>query len=159
MNVDVETDLAMALLDIAPRLLSRLRADLPLDTEATNDPTWRAVPSPRATPGQLTLLRTLVEHRRCTMQELAEHLAVAPSTATAMVKRLVVLGYVERSRDENDWRAVWVQATPAGERAYTVFHTARLNSLRQRLASLDDEERMHIQAALPALYHLTEEQL
>ncbi len=159
MKTSLEADLASALLDIAPRLLSRLHADLPLDTGETNDPIWREVMELRATPGQLTLLRTLVEHRRCTMQELAEHLAVAPSTATAMVKRLVALGYVERSRDENDWRAVWVRATPAGERAYTVFHTARLNFLRQRLASLDDEERMHIQAALPALNHLTEEHL
>ncbi len=157
MKLNVETDLAIALLDIAPRLLSRLHAELSLDMETTNDSTWREVMELRATPGQLTLLRALVERRRCTMQELAEHLGVAPSTATAMVKRLVAQGHVERTRDESDWRNVWVKATPAGERAFTVFHSARLNSLRQRLRFLSEEERAFIQSALPALYHLIEE--
>ncbi len=93
--VQHDTDVAMALLDIAPKLLRRVRADLPLDASS---PVWQDVSELRATPGQITLLGVLIEHERCMMQELAEHLAVTPSTVTAMVKRLLAEGYVERTR-------------------------------------------------------------
>ena len=98
----------------------------------------------------------LVEHKCCTMQQLAEHLAVAPSTATAMVKRLLAQGYIERSRDDVDWRTVWVRPTEAGRQAVHVFHQARLASLKFRLERLSDDERASIIAALPALQRLVE---
>jgi len=152
-----EADLARALLEITPGLLRRLSADLPLDSEAnSNCPGWREVVELRATPGQLTLLRVLADHERCTMQELAEHLAVAPSTATAMVKRLLAQGYIERNHDEGDWRTVWVRPTEAGRLAVSTFERARQASLQRRLAYLSVEERAQIQAALPALRHLVE---
>lgn len=152
-----DTSLATALLDIAPKLLQRLRADVPLDGDApSSGPGWREVTELRATPGQLTLLGILVEHGHCTMQELAEHLAVAPSTATAMVKRLLAQGYVERGHDNINWRTVWVKPTEAGRLAVSVYRRARLASLQYRLERLSEEERANIVAALPALYHLVE---
>ncbi|HYB01430.1 MAG TPA: MarR family transcriptional regulator [Ktedonobacteraceae bacterium] len=152
--IDKQVDLAEALLDLVPKLLRRLRADVPLDEATQADPQWRDVAELRATPGQLTLLGILVEHERCTMQELAEHLAVAPSTTTAMVKRLLAQGYVERAHDEVNWRTVWVKPTASGRQAVMVFHQARLNSLQQRLDRLTKNERATIIAALPALQHL-----
>jgi DNA-binding MarR family transcriptional regulator len=153
------TRLAEALLKIVPRLLRRLNADMPLESEAGGTECaqgWRNVAELRATPGQLSLLEILVEHGRCTMQELAEHLAVTPPTATAMVKRLLAQGYVERAHDEADWRTVWVKPTETGRQAVTVFLRARLASLESRLEHLSDEERASIIAALPALRHLIE---
>jgi DNA-binding MarR family transcriptional regulator len=150
-------DLAAALLTIVPGLLRRVGADIPLNGEVLDEnPHLREVSELRATPGQLSLLQVLIEHERCTMQELAECLAVAPSTATAMVKRLLAQGYVERSRDDEDWRTVWVRATERGCRAVTVFNQARLASLQCRLKRLSQEERQWIMAALPALRHLIE---
>jgi len=155
--IDKQVDLAEALLDLVPKLLRRLRADVPLDEATQADPQWRDVAELRATPGQLTLLGILVEHERCTMQELAEHLAVAPSTTTAMVKRLLAQGYVERAHDEVNWRTVWVKPTASGRQAVMVFHQARLNSLQQRLDRLTKNERATIIAALPALQHLVKQ--
>lgn len=154
--VQNKTDLATALLDITPKLLRRLGADVPLDSSEAR-PGWREVVELRATPGQLSLLQVLVEHERCTMQELSEHLAVAPSTATAMVKRLLAQGYVERSHDDLNWRTVWVKPTEQGRLAVYVFQKARLNSLEHRLACLSEAERDSLLAALPALHHLIEE--
>ena len=151
-----ETDLTTALLDITPKLLRRLRPDMPPNDESPADLTWREVVALRATPGQLTLLYTLVERGRCAMQELAEELAVAPSTATAMVKRLVAQGYIERSRDDEDWRTVWVKPTAAGKKAVDIYQQARQRSLQCRLQYLSNEECASIEAALPALYHLIE---
>ena len=150
-----DMSLATALLDIAPKLLQRLRADVPLEGDTPQaGPGWREVTELRATPGQLTLLGILVEHGHCTMQELAEHLAVAPSTATAMVKRLLAQGYVERGHDSINWRMVWVKPTEAGRLAVSVYRQARLGSLQQRLERLSEDERASIMTALPALYHL-----
>jgi DNA-binding MarR family transcriptional regulator len=156
-SVHKQVDLAEALLDVAPKLLRRLRADLPLDASSEAGPEWRDVVELRATPGQLTLLSILVEHERCTMQELAEYLAVAPSTATAMVKRLLVQGYIERGHDNVNWRTVWVKPTGSGRLAVEVFHQARLNSLKQLMNRLTEAERKSLQAALPALQHLIED--
>lgn len=151
-----KVDLAETLLDIVPKLLRQLRADIPLDETSKIGPEWHNVVELRATPGQLTLLGILVEHERCTMQELAEYLAVAPSTATAMVKRLLVQGYVERGHDEVNWRTVWVKPTVSGRLAVSVFNRARLNSLKHRLDCLTKSERASILAALPALQHLVD---
>ena len=156
-SVHKRVDLAEVLLDITPKLLRRLHADLPLDASSEARPEWRNVVELRATPGQLTLLSILVEHERCTMLELAEYLAVAPSTATAMVKRLLSQGYVERSHDDVNWRTVWVKPTEAGCLAVHVFHQARLNLLKHRLERLSEAERASILAAVPALQHLVAE--
>src|SRR5436309_6042188 len=152
--VQHDTDVAMALLEIVPEMLRRIRADLPLDAESPGaGPGWQDVSELRATPGQITLLRVLVEHERCMMQELAEHLAVAPSTVTAMVKRLLAQGYVERSRDDSDWRTVWVKPKEKGRSAVIVFDLAGLASLQQRLKRLSFESNLPLQEALPALPH------
>jgi DNA-binding MarR family transcriptional regulator len=156
-SVHKRVDLAEALLDMAPKLLRRLRADLPLDDSSEAAPEWRNVVELHATPGQLTLLSILVEHERCTMQELAEYLAVAPSTTTAMVKRLWAQGYIERSHDDVNWRTVWVKPTDSGRLAVYVFHQARLNSLKHLLDRLTKAEHASLLAALPALQHLIEE--
>ncbi|HWZ19355.1 MAG TPA: MarR family transcriptional regulator [Ktedonobacteraceae bacterium] len=150
-SVQKKVDLAEALLDIAPKLLRRLRADIPLDEASEVDPEWRHVVELRATPGQLSLLQVLVEHKRCTMLEIAEYLAVAPSTATAMVKRLLAQGYIDRSHDNVNWRTVWVTPTELGRQAVAVFQQARLISLKSRLERLSEADRLSILAALPAL--------
>ena len=157
------TELASALLDTAPRLIRRLNADVPLTDEearqgsgSTSDEALRSISELRATPGQLSLLRVLVEHEKCMMQEIAEHLAITPSTATALVKKLVTSGYVERSRDDADWRTVWIRATEQGRQAFARYNDVQLASLKCRLEQLSEEERGNIRQALPALKHLIE---
>ncbi len=151
-----EIDLAQSLLEVAPQLVRRLNADVPLDNRIAegNEDLQHALSEIRATPGQLSLLRVLVERKQCTMQELAEQLAVTPSTVTAMVKRLLANGYVERSRDDVDWRTVWVKASVLGLQVMTTYDTAQRTSLSLRLAQLSDDERGSIADALPALRHL-----
>src|SRR5947208_7574986 len=62
---------------------------------------------------------------------------------TAMVKRLLAQGYVERSHDEANWRTVWVKPTETGRLAVSVFHQARLNSLEYRLDRLTKRSEEH----------------
>ncbi|HEV2654461.1 MAG TPA: hypothetical protein VGT82_05860, partial [Ktedonobacteraceae bacterium] len=76
-NVRQETaELARSLLGVMPKVMRRVIADVPLEDEPEGlekFPNWRDVTELRATPGQISLLRVLVERERCTMQELAGH--------------------------------------------------------------------------------------
>jgi len=151
------SDIADELLDLIPSLLLQVRAGIP---EAGSSeqllPEWRDISELRATSGQIRLLRILVTRQRCTMQELAEQLAVAPPTVTAMIKRLLAQEVVERVHDERDWRIVWVWATERGRRAVTLYDQFRRANLRRRLAYLDQEELARLQAALPVLRRIAE---
>jgi DNA-binding MarR family transcriptional regulator len=73
-----------------------------------------------------------------------------------MVKRLLAQGYVERNRDEIDWRAVWVKSTERGRQVFAVFDQVRFVSFSNRLECLTKEERDVLIAAVPVLCHLIE---
>jgi len=90
------------------------------------------------------------------MPELADQLDVAPPTVTAMIKRLLAQGFVERVRDEQDWRVVWVLPTERGQRAVTLYDQYRRTNLQRRLAHLNQDELARLRAALPVLRHLIE---
>jgi DNA-binding MarR family transcriptional regulator len=150
-------DIVDELLDVIPSLLQRLRADIPreLDTEQ-EIPEWRDISELRATTGQIRLLRILITRQRCAMQELADHMDVAAPTVTAMIKRLLTQGFVERVHDEKDWRVVWVSPTERGQRAVALYDQFRRANLQRRLAHLSEEELTHVRAALPVLRHIIE---
>ena len=152
-----ELVIADELLDLLPRLLRQIRADIPREADSRQDiAQWRDISELRATTGQIRLLRILITHRRCTMQELADQLDVAAPTVTAMIKRLLAQGFVERFRDEQDWRVVWVSPTERGQRAVALYDRFRRANLQRRLAYLNQEELAHLYAALPILRHIIE---
>ena len=149
-----DLDIANDLLDLIPRLLQQLRVNLPDDAEQER-PEWHDINELRATNGQIRLLRILNTQQR-SMQELADLLGVAAPTVTAMVKRLLTQGFVERVRDEQDWRVVWILPTERGLRAVTLYDQFRRTNLQRRLAQLNQEELALLRAALPVLHHLIE---
>ncbi|MBX5452097.1 MarR family winged helix-turn-helix transcriptional regulator [Thermogemmatispora sp.] len=154
-SLDDSAALAMELLDIVPKVLRQMHADA-LNSEVLAEPDREDLSEIRTTSGQLSLLRILIERKCCMMQELARQLGVTPSTVTAMVKRLQAQGYLERSRDEADWRTVWVKPTARAQRLVQLYDRGRLASLERRLARLSEAEREHLVAALPALRRLIE---
>ena len=155
---DDTLDMADALFDLIPRLLDRIRADIPRDTDDIA-PEWRDILELRATKGQFKLLRVLQTHQRCTMQELADQLEVAPPTATVMVKRLLTQEFVERVRDEQDWRVVRVTLTARGQRVVSLYGEFWRVNLQRLLSHLSSEERAQLRVALPILRHLSEVEL
>ena len=151
-------DIADELFDLIPRLLGRIRADIPRDTDDIA-PEWRDILELRATRGQIKLLRVLMTRQRCTMQELADQLDVAPPTVTAMVKRLLTQGFVERVRDEQDWRVVQVLPTERGQRAVSLYEEFWRANLQRLLVHLSREELAQLRVTLPILRHLSEVEL
>jgi MarR family transcriptional regulator, organic hydroperoxide resistance regulator len=156
-----DPDISDDLLDLIYNLLHKLRADIPREAnlEQTSQE-WQDIAELRGTTGrQVRLLRTLVEHQRCTMQELADLLDVTQPSVTAMIKRLLAQGFVERSHDEQDWRLVRIAPTERGQRAVTLYLQVRRANLQRRLAHLSSEELAALSAVLPVLHHLIEVEL
>ncbi len=152
-----ELDIANELLDLIPDLLQQIRVGIPIEVASEQErPEVRDINELRATNGQIRLLRLLNKRQRCTMQELADLLGVAAPTVTAMIKRMLTQGVVERVRDEQDWRVVWISPTERGLRAVMVYDQFRRANLQRRLAQLDQEELELLRAALPVLHHLVE---
>ena len=148
-------DIAGALFDLLPRLLDRMRADIPRNADDLALE-WSDILELRATKGQLKLLRILTARQRCTMQELAEQLDVAPPTVTTMIKRMLTQGFVERVRDEQDWRVVQVLPTERGQRAVSLYEEFWRANIQRLLSYLSQEELAQLRAALPILRRLSE---
>ncbi|HEU0000947.1 MAG TPA: MarR family transcriptional regulator [Ktedonobacteraceae bacterium] len=152
-----ELEIADGLLDLIPGLLRSIRSDMPReDGSKESTPELRDISELRATTGQIRLLRILSAHERCTMQDLADALDVAPPTATSMIKRLLAQGFVARLRDEQDWRVVWVSPTERGKRAVALYDAYRRANLQRRLSHLSHDELARLHAALPVLRQIIE---
>jgi DNA-binding MarR family transcriptional regulator len=91
-------------------------------------------------PKQFILLRVLYDRERSTVSELAALLKQSNSATTIALNRLVKAGYVNRLRDEQDRRVVWVtlsdKAVPLMERLLS----RRRELLTKLLENLTDSE-------------------
>ena len=89
---------------------------------------------------------------------LARHLGVSASTLSAAIKRLTALGYVARTRDERDGRAVALRLSPQGARAMqggSVLDSRRVSMLLSRLQTADRVRAIEGLALLAhAAYHM-----
>ena len=73
-----------------------------------------AGPDAGLTLSQYGLLELLVDRQSARVQELATHAGITPSTATRILDALQRRGVVERTRSDEDRRAVAVSLTEAG---------------------------------------------
>jgi DNA-binding MarR family transcriptional regulator len=67
------------------------------------------------TGSQFFVLKKISNKGRLTVSEVADELGVSLSAITALVDRLVKGGLAVRSRDGQDRRLVWLEATEKGE--------------------------------------------
>lgn len=85
---------------------------------------------------QARILGYLHEADPTMVTELAEHMAVTPSTMSLNLKRLREAGLVTSERDPEDRRVMNVRLTPEGGRARNALRAldpARVDALLQRL--------------------------
>jgi DNA-binding MarR family transcriptional regulator len=83
--------------------------------------------------------------------ELAGMVHLTPSATTSAIDKLVRKGYVERKRDENDRRMVWITLSHRGKivyRAHEAFHRGIAHAL---LDSLDESDANKIETAVMRL--------
>ena len=93
------------------------------------------------------IIDALFRRQRMTMAEIAKKIARDKSTVTALVNKLVALGYVTRERDTEDTRVVYVTLTPKGQELKPVFQEISekvLEALYQDIPMEDREELIRI---------------
>ncbi|MFC4302915.1 MarR family winged helix-turn-helix transcriptional regulator [Cohnella boryungensis] len=70
--------------------------------------------APQLTAGQLEVLELLQAHEPMKPSELLPHLETTPAAITTLLDRMERAGLVERNRDVNDRRIVWITMTALG---------------------------------------------
>jgi len=78
---------------------------------------------------------------RCTMTELARECGLALSSMTAVIDRLVAGEYVERVREEEDRRKVFVELNKKGEKVYQRLLEGEMEMLITMMESLKPGEQ------------------
>lgn len=104
--------------------------------------------------GQYRLVSILFVHGRMTTHQLAERMEVSAPTVSTMVRRLVEQGMVERARDADDQRVVWLAITDAGREVVEEERRRWREVFLQRFEQLDPDDQRLIAEAIPALERL-----
>lgn len=103
------------------------------------------------TPSQGRALGVLHRHDTMRLRDLAEHLRIAPRSATEVVDDLEARGLVERRPDPDDRRATLVALTTAGTGTATAVRAARTAGAESCFAALDDHDRADLTRILGTL--------
>ncbi len=109
------------------------------------------------TPTAISLLLAVVRAGPVRLSELAETEGINPTMLSRVVAGMVQDGLLERSSDEGDRRAAWVEATAAGRRLAQRMRRERTSAVNQALEALSAADRERIEQALPALEALAGE--
>lgn len=105
---------------------------------------------------QASALGTLRDRGPQRVTDLADLEGVRQPTCTGLVNTLEAQGWVTRTVDDADRRAVLVELTASGRQVLEEITEARASILDRYLGALTDAERDALAAALPGLKKLTE---
>jgi DNA-binding MarR family transcriptional regulator len=103
------------------------------------------------TPSQSRALDVLVRHGESRLSVLAEHLRIAPRSATEVVDDLQERGLVERRPDPDDRRATLVALTDAGAGTTAAIRSARQAEAERFFGALSDTDRADLGRILQSL--------
>lgn len=92
------------------------------------------------TPHHITILKVIGETGPMPVSEIGRCHGISKSQMTYLVDRLVELGLVERQPDTNDRRVINIALTGKGEDVLNEFRALIIESIKQKLSSLDESE-------------------
>ena len=94
----------------------------------------------------LNLLR--ISDEDVNVKDVADRLNMSLPAMSRSLDKLVQRGYVERLESEKDRRAKLVRLLPAGRAVLDEIEHARINAVEEFTATLSDDERAALHAAL-----------
>jgi DNA-binding MarR family transcriptional regulator len=109
------------------------------------------------TPTRISVLLTVVREGPVGISALAASESINPTMLSRVIADLVEAGLLERTSDDGDRRAAWVQATAAGKQLAQRMRRERTDALNAALARLAPDDRDLVEQALPALEGLAEQ--
>jgi DNA-binding MarR family transcriptional regulator len=108
------------------------------------------------TPTRISVLLTVVRDGPLRLSALAEAETLNPTMLSRVIADLVDAGLLERTSDDGDRRAAWVQATDAGHQLARRMRRERTDAVNEAMDGLTAEDRRVLERALPALERLAE---
>lgn len=102
-------------------------------------------------PHQARALRVLAREAPVRPSSLAQHLHVAPRSATEVVDHLIASGWATRSPDPHDGRATLLEPTGEGRNLAALIDEARNRGAERVLGSLTPHERATLTRTLEPL--------
>jgi DNA-binding MarR family transcriptional regulator len=106
---------------------------------------------------QATLLWLVKRSPGLSLAELAAEEGISPPAMSGHVDRLERLGLLQRIRDTGDRRRVGLQLTEDGMRLLRNVRARRTMWLTERLRALEPDQLAAVEAAIPALLRLLDE--
>ena len=89
----------------------------------------------------LRAMHVLAPDRTLPMKDLADELELTPPSITALTRRLVQSGLVQRSAHENDSRVALLSLTGEGQHLLHELYQHQMGRMEQLLAGLSSEEQ------------------
>lgn len=100
---------------------------------------------------QYKMLLTIYDKGSCPLNLLAKELQIAMSSASEMVDRLVNLGFVYRTVDEENRRQVVIYTTEQGEELIRELRRGIVDNYRKLLERLPERDRERLVQSFEAL--------
>ena len=98
------------------------------------------------------IIYALYRTPRLTMAEIAKKIGKDKSTVTALVEKLVRLGYLTKERDNEDTRVVYVALTSKGQELKPAFEAISSQLLDVFYAGVAEEEQEELLRILQKIY-------
>ena len=108
----------------------------------------RQIDSTGLRPKDFSVLLFLLESEPTTVGAVQDYLYSSPSLASSILSRLESVGYVSRTRSQQDNRVVIVELTPAGRKIAESTPLGGIPLLRRRLGNLSTKRLKQIDEAL-----------
>lgn len=106
---------------------------------------------------QFQVMCLIRSNERCTSTFLADYLFVGKSSITAIVNRMVERNWIERSRDEDDRRVVYLTLTEAGHRVHQQAELHLQSLVASYLTHFNENEVEHFITLYEKLARLMQE--
>ncbi|TQM57395.1 MarR family winged helix-turn-helix transcriptional regulator [Humibacillus xanthopallidus] len=113
--------------------------------------TWAGGLGPDLSPHDARALRVIGHHGPTRLGVVADHLRIAPRSATDVVDRLEARGLVERAPDPADRRAMTVSLTDVGTAVLADVDKARREGAAEFFGVLSEDERASLAGILGRL--------
>jgi DNA-binding MarR family transcriptional regulator len=140
MHKDALERIASDLLSIPPLIFRSIRRKLIKSTIADFDVD--------ITPLHFEILRLLEEERTLHATEIGVRLQIAKAQMTQLIDKLVTLKIIERSTDTVDRRTLNISLTDRGRLFLREHKTSLINSFRESMSGLTDEELKELSDSL-----------
>jgi DNA-binding MarR family transcriptional regulator len=90
---------------------------------------------------QIRTLDALNHRGQMTMADLAKHLGITPASATSLVERMVMSGWLKREHDPNDRRKIQIAMSQSKLEVWRSMEQKRIDRLSSFLQVLSPEQK------------------